>query len=251
MLYIISFQLTILGYNMQKIHHLLGKIMFNFDDNNFKQRWYDAPPVIRQVFHNDLARIEQLLELDTDLEQWQRHEEKASKQSQLLIEQTYLDMIQHLKLKKQNLLQVVLEKKLAQKRAEQVAQTQKLQQDELQQNLEQTQILQQLNEQIQQESHEYADRYNKVPAILSVDGNELAQIESLRLRLELESEQLIQDMVQQYRQQLRQIARDEIEYLLSMEDDEEEITASVEQSDTDTEATVDHVVDDVKEEAIQ
>lgn len=250
MVYIVSFQLTILGYNMQKTHHLLGKIMFNFDDNNFKQRWYDAPPVIRQVFHNDLARIEQLLELDTDLEQWQRHEEKASKQSQLLIEQTYLDMIQHLKLQKQNLLQVVLEKKLAQKRAEQVAQTQKLQQDELQQNLEQTQILQQLNEQIQQESHEYADRYNKVPVILSVDESELAQIESLRLRLELESEQLIQEMVQQYRQQLRQIARDEIEYLLSMEDDEE-TTASIEQSNVNVEPTVEHIADDVKEATIQ
>lgn len=195
--------------------------MFNFNDRHFKQRWDNAPPIVRQVFHNDLARIEQLLDLDTDFEQWQRHEEKASQQSHLLIEQTYLDIIQNLKLRKQNLLQLVLEKKLAQKRAEQVAQSQKLQQDELKQTLQETQTLQQLGIQIQQESGEYADRYHKTPPILSPYNTALnAQKESLRLRLELEAENIIQNMIQQYRQQLRQIARDEVEYLLSAEDDE-------------------------------
>lgn len=222
--------------------------MFNFDDKNFKQRWYDAPPVVRQVFHNDLARIEQLLELDTDFEQWQRHEEKASQQSQLLIEQTYLDMIQHLKLRKQNLLQLVLEKKLAQKRAEQVAHSQKLQQDELQQNIAQTEMLQQIGVQIQQESTEYADRYHKTPPIVSPNAGELnQQIESLRLRLELEAEEKIQEMVQQYRQQLRKIAKDEIEYLLSLEDEELTVDDNTSSHQTETpsdENTSNNIVDE-------
>lgn len=195
--------------------------MFNFDEQNFRQRWDTAPSAVRQVLQNDLARIDQLLDIDTDFEQWQRHEEKASQQSHLLIEQTYLDMIQNLKLRKQSLLQSVLEKKLAQKRADQVAQSKKLQQDELQQTLQETQTLQQLGIQIQQESDEYADRYNKTPPMLSANETDLSsQIESLRLRLELEAESIIQEMVHEYRQQLRQIAKDEVEYLLSMEDDD-------------------------------
>ncbi len=199
--------------------------MFNFDED-FQQRWHSAPPLVRQVFHNDLARIEQLLEPDTDYEQWQRHEEKASKQSQLLIEQTYLDMIQNLKVRKQNLLQLVLEKKLAQKRAEQVAQSHKLKQEELEQSLMQTQMLQQLGVQIRQEINQYADRYQKnTPAVYGVDDEELAQAESLRLRLDLESENVIQNMVQQFRKHLRTIAKDEIEYLLQDEPEEQQETA--------------------------
>lgn len=191
--------------------------MFNFDED-FQQRWHSAPPLVRQVFQSDLARIEQLLEPDTNYEQWQRHEEKASKQSQLLIEQTYLDMIQNLKLRKQNLLQLVLEKKLAQKRAEQVAQSHKLKQEELEQSLMQTQMLQQLGVQIRQEINQYADRYQKnKPAVYGVEDEDMVQAESLRLRLDSESEQVIQNMVQQFRQQLRTIAKDEIEQLISEE----------------------------------
>ncbi|WLF84003.1 hypothetical protein [Moraxella sp. ZY210820] len=188
--------------------------MFNFD-KDFNRRWAETPAMVRQVLQNDLARLEQLLDPDTDFEKWKTQELKSRLQSNQMIEQTYLDIKQNLKLTKQNLLQMVLEKKLAQKRADEIAHQQKLQQEEIQQNLKQIQTLQHIGTQVQQESQNYAERYGKtMPSAVPLNPTDQNYIENLRLHLESETETFIQQAVQDYRQSLRQIAQEEIELLL-------------------------------------
>lgn len=187
--------------------------MFNFDED-FIQRWLNTPAIVRQVLKNDLMRLEQLLDAETDFEKWKTQELKAKLQSNQMIEQTYLDLKQNLKLNQKNLLQLVLEKKLAQKRADEQAYQQKLQQEELQHNLQQIQTLQHIGTQVQQESQDYANRYHQNTPIFNFDVNESETAESLRLRLELESDELIKQAVQKYRQQLQTIAQEEIEFLI-------------------------------------
>lgn len=188
--------------------------MFNFD-KDFNRRWAETPAMVRQVLQNDLARLEQLLDPDTDFEKWKTQELKSRLQSNQMIEQTYLDIKQNLKLTKQNLLQMVLEKKLAQKRADEIAHQQKLQQEEIQQNLKQIQTLQHIGTQVQQESQNYAERYGKtMPSAVPLNPTDQNYIENLRLHLEFETETFIQQAVQDYRQSLRQIAQEEIELLL-------------------------------------
>lgn len=188
--------------------------MFNFD-KDFNRRWAETPAMVRQVLQNDLARLEQLLDPDTDFEKWKTQELKSRLQSNQMIEQTYLDIKQNLKLTKQNLLQMVLEKKLAQKRADEIAHQQKLQQEEIQQNLKQIQTLQHIGTQVQQESQNYAERYHKtMSSTVPLNPTDQSYIENLRLHLEFETETFIQQAVQDYRQSLRQIAQEEIELLL-------------------------------------
>lgn len=188
--------------------------MFNFD-KDFNRRWAETPAMVRQVLQNDLARLEQLLDPDTDFEKWKTQELKSRLQSNQMIEQTYLDIKQNLKLTKQNLLQMVLEKKLAQKRADEIAHQQKLQQEEIQQNLKQIQTLQHIGTQVQQESQNYAERYHKtMSSTVPLNPTDQNYIENLRLHLEFETETFIQQAVQDYRQSLRQIAQEEIEVLL-------------------------------------
>lgn len=201
--------------------------MFNFD-KDFNQRWENTPAMVRQVLQNDLARLEQLLDPDTDFEKWKTQELKSRLQSNQMIEQTYLDIKQNLKLTKQNLLQMVLEKKLAQKRADEIAHQQKLQQEEIQQNLKQIQTLQHIGTQVQQESQNYAERYGKTaPSAVPLNPNDQRYIDNLRLHLEFETETFIQQAVQDYRQSLRQIAQEEIELLLlQAEEDIEKLKKS-------------------------
>lgn len=188
--------------------------MFNFD-KDFNRRWAETPAMVRQVLQNDLARLEQLLDPDTDFEKWKTQELKSRLQSNQMIEQTYLDIKQNLKLTKQNLLQMVLEKKLAQKRADEIAHQQKLQQEEIQQNLKQIQTLQHIGTQVQQESQNYAERYHKtMSSTVPLNPTDQNYIENLRLHLEFKTETFIQQAVQDYRQSLRQIAQEEIELLL-------------------------------------
>lgn len=187
--------------------------MFNFDED-FIQRWLNTPTLVRQVLKNDLMRLEQLLDKDTDFEQWKTQELKAKVQSNQMIEQTYLDVKQNLKLNQKNLLQLVLEKKLAQKRADEQAYQQKLQHEELQQNIQQIQTLQHIGSQVQQESQNYANRYQQNTPLFNFDVNDSETAKNLRLRLELESDELIRKAVQHYRQQLQAIATEEIEFIL-------------------------------------
>lgn len=190
--------------------------MFEFDQD-FQQRWHNTPMIIRQVYQNDLARIEQLFDLDTEFTEWKEQEKDARQYSQQLIEQSYQEIIADLTQRNQELTQLILEKRLNQKRAEEQAHLEALEQEEQQRIVQQDKQLLVLNQKLQNEREAYVDRYlPNMPHTTYL--TEVSQQEDLRLRLEMEAELLIQATVQQFRQQLRQIAKEEIDYLLKQEE---------------------------------
>ncbi|MDO4223312.1 MAG: hypothetical protein Q4D05_04695 [Acinetobacter sp.] len=187
--------------------------MFNLDlDQDFQARWQGTPHLVRQIYMQDFSRIEQLLDGSTPLVQWKENEPHAKAQSSLLVEQTYHDLKDVLIQRQKQLQQLVLEQKLNRKRADDLAQQFKVQQVEQQKALEQTQRLQHLAQDLQQESQQYADRFQATPT--PIYGEHLTELDSLKLRLELESEATIQQQIQQLRQQLQAAAKEEIALIL-------------------------------------
>lgn len=192
---------------------------------DFKKRWLNAPETVRQTYQEDLARICDLLLPQTLIQTWKQHEEKAQQRSQQRIDQAYADLkaelIEQARIRKQQ----ALEKALAEKRAAEAAYAAQLQADEEQQFEQQTESLIVLRRHIDQEIAQQTERYQVNPEQPSVDYAQgqrvviedqqiLSELESVRVRLELEAESLIEQAVTVFRAKLHAIAQDEIEYIL-------------------------------------
>ncbi len=183
---------------------------------DFKQRWLDVPEAVRQVFINDLSRICDLLTPEANVQHWLRLEDSAEQRSTAKIEQAYAErkaeLIEAARIRKQ----LALEKALEQKRAEERAYAEQLKRDEERRFQEQTQALAQISSNLAAENEEHLQRYTRqVPHHLyAADGSIQSELENLRLRLELEAETQIELQLRQLRQQLKDAAREEIDYLL-------------------------------------
>ncbi|WP_336170009.1 cell division protein BlhA [Acinetobacter sp. 161(2023)] len=192
---------------------------------DFKKRWLNAPEAVRHAYQQDLARICDLLEPQTPIQLWVLNDEKAQLESQQKIEQAYADrkaeLIEQARIRRQ----LALEKALADKRASEAAYAAELQADEIRKFNEQTEILHTLRNHLEQEVAEQTARYQKNPETpvvnysagvkLSItDDQILSELESLRLRLELEAESLIEQSVTAFRAKLNSAAQEEIEYIL-------------------------------------
>ncbi|WP_335956561.1 cell division protein BlhA [Acinetobacter bereziniae] len=192
---------------------------------DFKKRWLDTPEAVRQTFVDDLNRICDLLSPKTDVQQWLSNDQREMQVAQLKVEQAYADLkaqlIEEARVRKQ----LALEKALAEKRAQQDAYNLELQKDETQQYEQQTLNLQNLRQQIDLEISIYSEKYTKnpdTPAIDYANGQSAvadaqitSELESVRLRLELEAETLIEQAVDAFRSKLQTAAKDEIEYILA------------------------------------
>ena len=192
---------------------------------DFKKRWLDTPEAVRQTFVDDLNRICDLLSPITDIPNWLDNDQRQMQVAQLKVEQAYADLkaqlIEEARLRKQ----LALEKSLAEKRAQQQAYNSALIKDELLQFEQQKQTLQNLRQQIDSEILEYSDKYTKnpdTPAIdyangqFRVDDTQIiSELESVRLRLELEAETQIEQAVEAFRAKLQTAAKEEIEYILA------------------------------------
>ena len=184
---------------------------------DFKKRWLNAPEAVRQTYQDDLARICDLLLPHTSNQIWSQQEEQAQQQSQQRIEQAYADLkaelIEQARIQKQQ----ALEKALAEKRHAEAAYAAQLQADEIQQFEQQTQNLMALREHIHQEIEKQTARYqpNPEPSSTTVHDQEiLSELESVKVRLELEAESLIEQAITVFRAKLHTIAQDEINYIL-------------------------------------
>ncbi|RLZ07063.1 hypothetical protein EAH57_14105 [Acinetobacter sp. 2JN-4] len=192
---------------------------------DFKKRWLNTPETVRQTYQEDLARICDLLLPQTQIQTWTQHEEHAAQRSQQRIEKAYADLkaelIEQARIRKQQ----ALEKALAEKRAAEAAYAAQLQADEAQQFAQQTENLVALRNHIDQEIAQQTERYQSNPELPSIDyasGQQLviedhqilSELESVRVRLELESESLIEQAVTVFRAKLHSLAQDEIEYIL-------------------------------------
>ncbi|CAM9191742.1 cell division protein BlhA [Acinetobacter bereziniae] len=192
---------------------------------DFKKRWLDTPEAVRQTFVDDLNRICDLLSPKTDVQQWLSNDQREMQVAQLKVEQAYADLkaqlIEEARVRKQ----LALEKALAEKRAQQDAYNLELQKDETQQYEQQTVNLQNLRQQIDLEISTYSEKYTKNPdtpatdyangQFAIADAQITSELESVRLRLELEAETLIEQAVDAFRSKLQTAAKDEIEYILA------------------------------------
>ena len=196
---------------------------------DFKKRWLGAPEAVREAFLNDLNRISDLLNPESNIQAWLDNDQRAQQVAQLKVEQAYADekarLIEAARVRKQQ----ALEKSLAEKRAEQDAFNQQLIKDELIRFQQQTQDLHALRQEIDQESRQYSDRYSKNPDevvnfargnLHIADDQIQTELESVRLRLELEAETQIEQAVKLFREKLKIAAQEEIEYILKHTQDE-------------------------------
>lgn len=192
---------------------------------DFKKRWLNAPEAVRHAYQQDLARICDLLEPQTPIQLWVLNDEKAQLESQQKIEQAYADLKAELIEQARIRRQLALEKALADKRASEAAYAAELQADEIRKFNEQTETLQKLRSHLEQEVAEQTARYQKNPETPTVnysagvklsitDDQILSELESLRIRLELEAENLIEESVTAFRAKLHSAAQEEIEYIL-------------------------------------
>lgn len=191
---------------------------------NFKTRWLGAPDAVRLAFLDDLSRISELLKPESQIQAWLENDQRAQQVAQLKIEQAYADekarLIEETRLRKQ----LALEKSLAEKRAKQQAYNQSLIQDEIHQFEAQTESLTHLRDVIDQEISGYSARYTQNPATPAIDyarGQFIvadeqitSELESVRLRLELEAETFIEESVAIFRAKLKAAADEEIRYIL-------------------------------------
>ncbi|MDM1245117.1 cell division protein BlhA [Acinetobacter indicus] len=190
---------------------------------DFKQRWLTAPEAVRQTFIDDLHRISEVLQPDSDLKRWVEYDQQQQQLSFQKIDQAYaelkIQLIEEARIRRQQM----LEQRLAQQRADQAAYVQALYQDELQQFAAQTETLASLRTQLDQEILDYTARYQKNPengsfnfakGVRIADEQILSELDSVRVRLELEAETRIEEAVQQFRSQLQAAAQEEIEYIL-------------------------------------
>lgn len=192
---------------------------------DFKKCWLNTPETVRQTYQEDLARICDLLLPQTQIQTWVHHEEKAQLRSQQRIDQAYAnlkaELIEQARVRKQ----LALEKALEEKRTAEAAYAAQLQADELNQFEQQTENLVALRHHIDQEIAQQTERYQANPEQPSIDYAQgqrvqiddqqiLSELESVRVRLELEAESLIEQAVTVFRAKLHALAQDEIDYIL-------------------------------------
>ncbi|CAM4175509.1 cell division protein BlhA [Acinetobacter pragensis] len=190
---------------------------------DFKQRWLNVPEAVRQTFIDDLGRICDVLQPENNIEQWLEKDQKQQALSFERIDAAYAErkaqLIEEARIRKQQ----ALEQALAKKRAAQQAYAEQLKQDELRQFAEQAQTLALIRHSIDRDTLTYTSRYHKNPEStpfnfakgLSVPEHEmLSELESVRIRLELEAETQIEQAVSAFRAKLQAAAQEEIEYVL-------------------------------------
>lgn len=202
---------------------------------DFKQRWLNVPDAVRQAFIDDLSRVCDVLKPETGLHSWIEQDQRAQAVSTQRIEQAYADLkaqlIEEARIRKQQ----ALEKSLADKRAAQEAYEESLKKDEIRQFNEQTQALNVMRQSVDQEISSYTARYEKTPeqaldyakGKFGIDDSQiLSELESVRLRLELEAETLIEESVASYRSKLQAAAQEEIDYILKNSNFSDEVVSN-------------------------
>ena len=192
---------------------------------DFKQRWLDVPDAVRQAFLDDLQRICAVLKPETNIQKWLEKDAQAQQHSDEKIEQAYAErkaqLIEAARLRRQQ----ALENSLAKKRAAQANYAQALLLDEARQFAQQSQSLNLIRQNLQHETQTYTARYHQNPetsalnfskGLISVTDTEmLSELDSVRLRLELDAETLIEQALTVFRARLHQASKEEIDYVLS------------------------------------
>ena len=191
--------------------------------SDFKQRWLNVPDAVRQTFIDDLGRICGVLQPDSDIQHWLETDQEQQQLSLQRIEAAYAQrkaqLIEEARIRRQQ----ALERSLQEKRAAQQAYAEQLQQDERRRFAEQAQTLALIRQTVERDTLTYTSRYHKNPegspfnfakGLTVPDHEMLSELESVRIRLELEAESQIEQAVAAFRAKLQAAAQEEIDYIL-------------------------------------
>ncbi|MBF7688320.1 hypothetical protein [Acinetobacter rathckeae] len=183
---------------------------------NFTTRWLNTPDAVRATYIADLERICQLLQPNSQLDEWQQHNEQAQQQSQQCIDATYAELkAQRLEKAKQQE-QLRREQNLAQQRQQEKEQQLALTEHEHEQQQQRMQSLQQLKTELLQQSTFEASR--GISTIKTSNKKEQQALESMNILLELEAEELankLKQVVNEFTQNLHQATQEEIKLSLA------------------------------------
>lgn len=204
---------------------------------NFTQRWLATPEAVRQTFSDELNHICDLLNSNEHITKWQYQDAVLQQKNKKIIERAYAELKQQIleeqariaeERKRQR--QAELEQALAEKRALEAKQVAELEAEEQQQAQHQDAYLQQLAQELHQQSTssnlDSLRKFNtqdvkQFNSIQHHDAPPTAEHQDLRTRLELEAEFYIEQTLQQLKAKLQAAAQEEIELILSQQQDTE------------------------------
>ncbi|WP_374294329.1 hypothetical protein [Acinetobacter sp.] len=204
---------------------------------NFTQRWLATPEAVRQTFCDELNHICDLLDSTEHISKWQYQDAVLQQKNKKVIERAYAELEQQILAEQARLAeerkrqrQAELEHALAEKRALEAKQVAELEAQEQQQAQHQDAYLQQLAQELHQQSTssnlDSLRQFNtqdvkQFNSIQHHDAPPTAEHQDLRTRLELEAEFYIEQTLQQLKTKLQAAAQEEIELILSQQQDTE------------------------------
>lgn len=192
--------------------------------DNFKQRWLNTPEAVRQTIRDDLLHISSLLEPETIVNQWQQQDvllqHQHRKQTKAAYDQLKREILAERtriaeEAKRQR--QAELEARIEQQRELELARLAQLKAEEEQNALRELAQLKHIAVQLQHElnmpSATEVVRFN-TQLVHQYQQQELS-LDEIQVRLELESESIIDQMLSKVRIQLKQAAQEEIQLLIT------------------------------------
>ena len=200
---------------------------------NFTQRWLATPEAVRQTFCDELNHICDLLDSTEHISKWQYQDAVLQQKNKKVIERAYAELEQQILAEQARLAeerkrqrQAELEQALAEKRALEAKQVAELEAQEQQQAQYQDAYLQQLAQELHQQSTssnlDSLRKFNTqdVKQFNSIQHHEApptAEHQDLRTRLELEAEFYIEQTLQQLKTKLQAAAQEEIALIMAQQ----------------------------------
>ena len=202
---------------------------------NFTQRWLATPEAVRQTFCDELNHICDLLDSTEHISKWQYQDAVLQQKNKKVIERAYAELEQQILAEQARLAeerkrqrQAELEHALAEKRALEAKQVAELEAQEQQQAQHQDAYLQQLAQELHQQSTssnlDSLRQFNtqdvkQFNSIQHHDAPPTAEHQDLRTRLELEAEFYIEQTLQQLKTKLQAAAQEEIAMIMAQQND--------------------------------
>lgn len=200
---------------------------------NFTQRWLAAPEAVRQTFSDELNHICELLDSNEHITKWQYQDAVLQQKNKKIIERAYAELKQQILAEQARLAeerkrqrQTALEQALAEKRALEAKQVAELEAQEQQQAQYQDAYLQQLAQELHQQSTssnlDSLRKFNtqdvkQFNSIQHRNATSTAEHQDLRTRLELEAEFYIEQTLQQLKTKLQAAAQEEIALIMAQQ----------------------------------
>ncbi|MCJ8145423.1 hypothetical protein MKI79_00560 [Acinetobacter sp. A3.8] len=202
---------------------------------NFTQRWLATPEAVRQTFCDELNHICDLLDSTEHISKWQYQDAVLQQKNKKVIERAYAELEQQILAEQARLAeerkrqrQAELEQALAEKRALEAKKVAEIEAQEQQQAQHQDAYLQQLAQELHQQSAssnlDNLRKFNtqdvkQFNSIQHHDAPPTAEHQDLRTRLELEAEFYIEQTLQQLKTKLQAAAQEEIAMIMAQQND--------------------------------